>query len=195
MTVFLDNKLNALDTIYVAFAQNTKEYKKLQACQKGCAFCCSKVGCIDITTLEGWRIKKQIERFSKDRLKSLSKTIKQDIQKREKKKLNACPFLMKNNVCMIYNVRPFSCRRIYSTHICKKENPPQVNRQVMVIANQTLKDLQSLDDTGYSGHISYVLHMMNTPAFFNTYANQKFNPHEIMVFGKSHNIIINKMML
>ncbi len=195
MTVFLDNKLAALDSIYTAFALNTEEYKKLQACRKGCSFCCSKAGCIDITTLEGWQIKKQIETFSKDRQKRLSKTIKQDIQKREKKTLNACPFLMKNNACLIYNVRPFSCRRIYSTHICEKGNPPQINRQVMAIANQTLNDLQRLDDTGYSGHMSYVLLMLNTPAFLNTYANQKFNPHEIMVFGKSHNIIINKMML
>jgi len=141
MQAFLDNKLSALDTIYADFAEKTKEYKTLQACQKGCAFCCAEAGSIDITTLEGWNIKRLIEKFPKTRLKTLTKTINQDIRKREKKKLNPCPFLMKNNACMIYEVRPFSCRRIYSAHVCKKTHPPHVNRKAMVIANDTIKEL------------------------------------------------------
>ncbi len=195
MSNFLDDKSSRLTTIYDNFKETAAPYKTKQACLKGCAYCCSKAGSIDITTLEAWQIKKQIQTFSKSRLKTLNRAIRKDIQKRENKKLNACPFLMKNKACMIYKVRPFSCRRIYSMHVCDKANPPEVNRQVMAAANATLKDLQTLDDTGYSGHISFVLQMVNTPAFLNTYANGNFNPKEIMVFGKSHNIIINKMML
>ncbi len=101
----------------------------------------------------------------------------------------------KNNACMIYEVRPFSCRRIYSTHVCSRENPPRVNRQVMEAAGQSIKELQQLDITGYSGHLSFILYMLSTPAFLDTYMEGKFKPEEIMEFGKTHNIAINKTIL
>lgn len=101
---------------------------------------------------------------------------------------------MKNNACMIYEVRPFSCRRIYSIHVCTQENPPTVNRQVMEAADQSIKELQQLDNTGYSGHLSYILYMLSIPAFMDVYKTGGFKPEEIMAFGKSHKIVINNMM-
>ena len=95
---------------------------------------------------------------------------------------------------MIYEVRPFSCRRIYSTHVCTRENPPVVNRRVMEAADQSIKELQQLDNNGYSGHLSYILYMLSFPAFLNTYEKGEFKPEEIMDFGKSHKIIINKQI-
>lgn len=106
-----------------------------------------------------------------------------------------CPFLMKNNACMIYEVRPFSCRRIYSAHVCSRENPPVVNRQVMEAADRSIKELQRLDIIGYTGHLSYILYMLSSPAFLNTYKKGEFKPEEIMEFGKAHKIAINKMMV
>ena len=64
----------------------------------------------------------------------------------------------------------------------------------MDMGQNAIRKLQQLDITGYSGHISYVLHMLDTPAFLTTYLNGEFKPREIMVFGKSHNISINQMM-
>ena len=195
MSDYLNAKLAKLSVLYQDFKEQTAPFKTEQACAKGCAYCCTKAGSIDITTLEAWQIKSRIEGFSRSRLKTINRAIRQDIQKREKKRINPCPFLMKNRACMIYNVRPFSCRRIYSLHVCDKDNPPKLNRRAMVLANQALKDLQALDDTGYSGHISFVLHMVNTSKFMDTYGTGRHNPKEIMAFGKSHGIIINKMVL
>ncbi len=183
-----------LKKIYKAFDDNTREYKTDTACDKGCGFCCKEAGSIDITTLEGLVIRKAMKGFSRSRQKSLTKIFQQEIRKREEKVMAPCPFLMKNNACMIYEVRPFSCRRIYSTHVCTRENPPAVNRQVMDAADETIKQLQQLDHTGYSGHLSYILYMLSTPAFLNTYENGGFKPEEIMEFGKSHKIVINRMM-
>ena len=192
---FLDSKLDRLAEIYDDFEAKASPLKAGQACEKGCAFCCESAGSIDITTLEGWQIQKQLDRLKKNRLTALTKQIRQDIRKRERKKPNPCPFLNKNKTCLIYDVRPFSCRRIYSVHVCDKTHAPRLNRQLMAMANTTLKTLQSLDDTGYSGHISFVLHMIQTRAFMQTYAAGNFYPAEIMAFGKSHGIIINKMMI
>ena len=183
-----------LQDIYNSFDAKAHEYKKDAACEKGCGFCCKEAGSIDITTLEGMVIKKAMQGFTKSRQKSLTRIFQQEIKKRENNIIAPCPFLMKNNACMIYEVRPFSCRRIYSTHVCTLENPPVVNRLVMEAASQSIKDLQQLDINGYSGHLSYILYMLSVPAFLKTYEQGESKPEEIMEFGKTHKIAINKMM-
>jgi uncharacterized protein len=184
-----------LNDIYKVFEEKTREYKKDAACAKGCGFCCKEPGSIDITTLEGMAIRKAMQGFTKSRQKALTKLFQQEIKKRENNLTVSCPFLMKNNACMIYEVRPFSCRRIYSTHVCNFENPPVVNRKVMEAADQSIKELQQLDINGYSGHLSYILYMLSVPAFLNTYKKGEYKPAEIMEFGKTHKIIINKMVI
>jgi len=149
---------------------------------------------IDITTLEGLAIRKVMQGFGRSRQKTLTRLFQQEIKKRENKIIVPCPFLMKNNACMIYEVRPFSCRRIYSTHVCAKGNPPVVNRNVMDKADQSISELQKIDGTGYSGHLSYILYMLSVPAFLAIYEKGEFKPEEIMDFGKTHRIVINKMM-
>ena len=191
----MKEKIPALSDIYKTFEAKTRGYKKDAACEKGCGFCCKEAGRIDITTLEGLVIRKTMKGFARSRQKSLTKLFQQEIKKRENKVMAPCPFLMKNNACMIYEVRPFSCRRIYSTHVCSRGNPPVVNRQVMEAADQSIKELQQLDITGYTGHLSYILYMLSSPAFLNTYKKGEFKPEEIMEFGKAHKIAINKMMV
>jgi Fe-S-cluster containining protein len=190
----MKEKLPALKKIYDNFEEKAREYKKESACQKGCGFCCKEAGSIDITTLEGLAIRKAMKGFSRSRQKTLTRLFQQEIKKRENKVMAPCPFLMKNNACMIYEVRPFSCRRIYSTHVCTRENPPVVNRKIMESADQSIKELQQLDINGYSGHLSFIIYMLSNPVFLNTYKNGDFKPEEIMEFGKAHKIIINKMM-
>lgn len=191
----MKEKISALKQIYNNFEAQTLEYKKDSACEKGCGFCCKAAGRIEITTLEGLAIRKAMQRFPKPRQKTLTKLFQQEIRKREDKIVVPCPFLMKNNACMIYAVRPFSCRRIYSTHVCDSENPPIVNKNVMDAASQSIKELQELDINGYSGHLSFILYMLSTPAFLSTYEKGEFRPEEIMEFGKAHKIAINKMMV
>ncbi|MDY0223072.1 MAG: YkgJ family cysteine cluster protein [Desulfobacterium sp.] len=191
----IQEKIPGLNKIYSAFAETTREFKKDAACTKGCGFCCKEAGSIDITTLEGLVIRKAMEGFSRSRQKNLTKIFQQEIKKREKGLTVPCPFLMKNNVCMIYQVRPFSCRRIYSVHVCTQNDHPTMNRYVMEAADQSIKELQQLDNTGYSGHLSYILYMLSVPAFMDLYKTGEFKPEEIMAFGKTHKIAINKMMV
>lgn len=191
----MEEKVSELGKLYLDFSEKAGAWKLEQACNKGCGFCCTNAGSIDITTLEGLNIKKAVKALPRARQQSLAKEIHRDIRLREKGKVNACPFFQKNKACMIYEARPFSCRRIYSNHVCTSEKPPEVHREVMALADRTIKALQQVDSTGYSGHISYVLHMLDSPAFMDTYLNGKFKPEEIMAFGKSHKIVINNMMI
>lgn len=190
----MKDKIPALEEIYVKFEESTRELKQGMACGRGCSFCCEAAGSVDITTLEGIRIRLAMEQMPKARQKTLTKVFRKEIKKREENTATPCPFLMKNKACMIYEVRPFSCRRIYSAHVCTQDNPPAVSRQVMEMAGKVIGELQQLDNTGYSGHLSYILYMLSVPAFLETYMNGGFKPEEIMEFGKSHHIGINAMM-
>jgi hypothetical protein len=93
---------------------------------------------------------------------------------------------------MIYEERPFACRRIYSLHRCSRDNPPLISRDYMTVAQETLTKLQRLGNHGYSGHISYIMHMLDAPRFLETYLAGEYKPEEIMVFGKSHRIVMNE---
>lgn len=191
----MKEKTEQLKDIYATFEADTRELIQGRACARGCSFCCESAGSIDITTLEGMMIRGAMDKMPKSRQRTLTKAFRSEIRQREAGKAAPCPFLMKNKACMIYENRPFSCRRIYSVHVCSQQTPPAVSRQVMERADQVITALQTLDNNGYSGHLSYILYMLSVPAFLNTYTTGKFKPEEIMDFGKRHNIVINRMMV
>ena len=188
-------KKNRLDAIYDRFETAAASYKADAACGRGCAFCCSDAGGIHITTLEGLVIRDRVSRMPRSRQMAVKKGLAADMKRREQKKPSACPLLMKNRACMIYDARPFACRRIYSLAVCGRNQHPVLNRQVMAMGDEAIRDLQRLDDSGYSGHLSYILHMLDNPAFLNTYLAGEYRPEAVMAFGKAHGIIVNRVMV
>jgi hypothetical protein len=54
--------------------------------------------------------------------------------------------------------------------------------------------MQQLDDTGYSGHLSHILYLLEKPGFRNFYLAGGFDPSRIMKFGKAHGLIINRFV-
>ena len=190
----MEDKKNGLQAIYDDFECAAAPYKVEAACAKGCSFCCSDAGSIHITTLEGLVIRDRINRLPRPRQKAVYKKLAVDMKQREREKPSACPLLMKNRACMIYDVRPFACRRIYSLAVCNRNQHPVLSRQVMAMGDEAIRALQQLDDSGYSGHLSYILHMLDTPAFINTYLAGEYRPEAVMAFGKSHGITINRLI-
>jgi Fe-S-cluster containining protein len=187
-------KTAQLQSIYDEFEREAAPYKEKAACKRGCAFCCTDAGSIHITTLEGLAIGSAMAQFTKSRKVAVQKALTKDMKRREKGQSSPCPFLMKNKACMIYTTRPFACRRVYSLETCRKEKPPILSRHVMDMGEKAINALQKLDDTGYSGHLSYVLYMLDAPEFFKTYRKGGFKPEAVRDFGKSHQIAINRMV-
>jgi hypothetical protein len=64
----------------------------------------------------------------------------------------------------------------------------------MEIGDRTIVALQQLDDTGYSGHLSFILQMLEDAGFRDTYLAGDFKPEVIADFGKTHQIFINRMV-
>ena len=183
-----------LDPIYQRFASEAHPYQSEAVCARGCAYCCRDAGRIHITTLEGIALKSAIGNLPAPQAAKVRKALAKDMKRHENSQPSACPFLMKNNACMIYQARPFVCRRIYSLKRCSASQPAVLNRAVMELGEKTILELQHLDDTGYSGHLSYILHMLTAPKFLSTYLAGDFKPEEILDFGKSHQILINRVV-
>jgi hypothetical protein len=188
------SKVDQLEGIYADFEAGAARFKSGAACAKGCAYCCTDAGRIHITTLEGLAIRQALERAAKPQRAAAEKALAKDMRQKRKGLVSPCPFLLKNKACMIYRRRPFACRRIYSLEACSSRQPPILNRRVMELGADAIRNLQILDGTGYSGHISFILHMLEVPGFRDTYLAGDFKPEEIADFGKTHQIIINRMV-
>jgi Fe-S-cluster containining protein len=190
----METSFKKVKEIYDQHESHTAAFREAAACEKGCAFCCTDAGSIDMTTLEGLLIRSRIEKLPRPQQKALYKALAKDARRREKGESSPCPFLLKNMACGIYDVRPFSCRRIYSLKKCGPQQSPMLHRQVMALAKDAIRSLQQIDGNGYSGHLSYIMHMLDTRAFLSTYLAGEFQPEAIMVYGKTHRIVINRMM-
>jgi len=179
--------------IYNRFERDVSEFKKAAVCQIGCADCCINVGNVDITTLEGIIIHERINTLAKPLKAEIQKRLAQNRAEKENNKFAKCAFLKEDNTCLIYDIRPFSCRRLYSVEKCNG-GPPIIHRQAVKLANEVVRELQYLDDTGYSGHLSFILYLLDKPKFKKAYLSGKFDPRKIKDFGISHNILINRFV-
>ena len=185
-----EEKEKRLRKLYNEFETEVREYKELSICKPGCAYCCIHFGSVDIITLEGVIIRRRIKSFAKPLKSEVKKKIAQNRKLKEKQKIAQCPFLKKDKTCLIYDIRPFSCRQLYSLRECDGHGPT-VHRNAVDLAQNTVKKLQQLDYTGYSGHISFILYLLDKPEFRILYMTGGFDPGQIVEFGKSHSIIIN----
>lgn len=61
-----------------------------------------------------------------------------------------------------------------------------------MLANETVKEVQHLDNTGYSGHLSFIFYLLNKPKFKKAYLSGRFNPGKNKNFCMSHDILINR---
>jgi len=188
----ISDKTSKVYEIYAEFEAAASEFRQAAVCAPGCAFCCTEMGSVDITTLEGLLIRDRLSNLNRPVAAKVAKRLNRDIRKKEKGSKNRCPFLQKNSRCLIYAVRPFSCRQLYSLKKCGEQGPT-VHRRAVELARAAVTRIQAVDDTGYSGHLSYILHMLGSEKFLRVYRTGGFKPDEIMMFGKSHNIVINRM--
>ena len=186
-----DEKRQKLREIYARFERDAHEFKKQAICKIGCTYCCTDVGDVDINTLEGLIIRERVKGFPRALRRQIKQKLAKNKREKEKQNIARCPFLKKDNTCLIYDIRPFSCRQLYSIRECRGRGPT-VHRQAVTLSKKAIREMQRLDDTGYSGHISFVLYLLDQPRFRELYLAGGFDPGKIMDFGKSHGIIINR---
>ena len=180
-----------LHAIYNGFEKEVCEYRRDAVCGLGCSFCCTFMGNVDITTLEGWIIREHIQIMPGSAQSDLVRRITGNKQEKEKGGKPGCPFQDDTGACLIYEFRPFSCRQLYSLRKCD-QGGPLIHRAAVSAARKTVRLIQTLDHTGYSGHISYILFLLDNRNFRKVYLSGGFKPGTISKFGKAHGIIINR---
>jgi uncharacterized protein len=190
MKITIEEKKKRLLAIYDQYETDAAEFKKASACIEGCADCCIDVGKIDITTLEGIIIRTQIANLEEPLKSAIKAKLVQNKTESEQQELARCVFLKEDKSCLIYHIRPFSCRQLYSVQKCNGA-PPTIHRKTVELARKTVKEIQRLDSNGYSGHISYILFLLDNRDFRNSYLRGHFEPEKIASFGRSHKIFIN----
>lgn len=177
------SKYSKLKAIYDLFDQavDTKD----MACKKGCAACCT---CnVTLTSLEGQYILQHLESREQENLQN---RIKNNFPKKrylpaitfntfarlcvEGKEIpeeendpnwGACPLLV-DNVCTIYDVRPFACRALLSSINCKDKGHAQVSEFLLTLNNLFLQYIEQLDLDGYFGNLSdMITHLMSEQSY------------------------------
>jgi len=187
----IKTKQEKLKDIYNDFVIQVHPFMVNAVCKPGCSFCCIHFGHVDVITLEGFIIHEWMENLSKSDQIDLHKKIVKNMKKKKKRSIARCPFLSRDNTCRIYDIRPFSCRQLYSMETCTAKGPV-IHRKMVEMVKMTVKRLQHLDATGYSGHLSYILHLISMPDFKELYQKGGFDPAKIMSFGKRYGIVINR---
>ena len=75
----MKHKLKELAPIYDRFFAETQGFHDNAACSRGCAFCCTEAGSIDITTLEGLHIQEAVGRMLRRRQTEIKKALTVDV--------------------------------------------------------------------------------------------------------------------
>jgi Fe-S-cluster containining protein len=180
-----------LQTIYQNYELEAAQFKEQAVCGRGCSFCCTAAGKIDIVTIEGLILLERLESMPEPEAKRISQRLEKGRESQLKGKKTACPFLDDQEACLVYDVRSFSCRQLYSLRKCD-QNGPLVHKQAVSLAQKVVREIQKLDYNGYSGHYSFILQLLQNEVFRKTYSSGCFDPGRIQKFGKKHGIIINR---
>lgn len=159
-------------TIIDEFDRWAEQYGRI--CAKGCRCCCT--GNVTITALEGERIlsfavKNGMEQWLADRLRQPVQIGRprmttnefahaclngRDADPGNCEILTICPFLA-DDICLIYPVRPFSCRCFISTSRCSATQPAQVDECYLAASTAMLQLIEHLGQKEYWGLMTDVL--------------------------------------
>jgi len=170
----LDEKKGRLFSLYEEFERQVAPFRAQAVCVKGCADCCIQVGTVAATTLEGMVIREHLQGWSWEQMAALKVRLKQNRREKLTKVFARCAFLDDEQACTVYPVRPFSCRRLYSVKTCGEQGPV-IHRRAMALASRTIEILQDLDPAGYSGHLSFILHLLEKQEFRRAYLQGVWN--------------------
>jgi hypothetical protein len=163
----LDKKRQVFQ-LYEEYERLVQPYKTLAVCEKGCASCCTDVGSVGATTQEGLIIAEYLQEWDRQELKEINRNLQENRNDKLKQVFVRCAFLDQEQSCRIYAVRPFSCRRLYSVRKCDGQGAV-VHRQAVMVGQKIEKELQKLDADGCSGHLSFILHLLEKNGFRQDY--------------------------
>ena len=169
LTMLLESYSITDQGVSAAIESETSIDRKL-ACHRGCAACCRTHTSIPVTPIElvgiSWHVTEKIEGSTRKKLQS-------QLQKHQSGE--ACPFLV-DNVCSIYEFRPYACRHFnVFNQVCDEGEDAYYTRKEDVLTPsqssiddayfETLPfyDLEQNEENKYKvekGEINKVIHVL-----------------------------------
>jgi len=166
----MKNKI--LDIIYTEFEQWSSNENF--CCRRGCASCCTQN--VTITALEGVRIIEFCQEDNRESwlarklssqkqlappLQTTNEYIAAFIQGHEVEQnspdtTRRCPFL-ENDICTIYDARPFSCRCFVSQKHCEQHGSAQLPNHYLSASLAVMQIIEHLGQFEYWGNMTDVL--------------------------------------
>ncbi|UCG14088.1 MAG: YkgJ family cysteine cluster protein [Deltaproteobacteria bacterium] len=187
----LREKKKRVGELYERYELLAKPYTSQAVCSKGCASCCIDVGSVGATTLEGLIILEYLQGWDPRAKQKMNLSLQQNRNEKLNSALARCAFLDQEQRCLIYPVRPFSCRRLYSVRRCDGQGPV-IHRRALQIGKQMEQALQKLDPEGCSGHLSFVLDLMGNKEFLQAYLRGDWNSEEFREIIQPYGLVVHK---
>lgn len=173
-----------LKAMYTLFENQVPQLSSTPlVCREKCASCCT---CnVTLTSLEARFL---IDRLSKDSRKQMINKIRPELdRKRYLPKMTFNQFaglckagkeapeeennpdwgqcaLLDNQLCSIYEYRPFGCRALLSTSDCSKTGYARLPESILTLNNLLMQYIEHLDKDGFSGNLLDMLaHFLPDP--------------------------------
>jgi Fe-S-cluster containining protein len=189
----LDLRLELLDQLYAIYGDFIR--RQPLACTKGCSQCCT---CnLTVTTLEGeyllrrlspqqhgrvlQRLAASAERpryrptVTLNRLADICAKGEDPPEEENDPDWGACP-LLKEDLCPLYDLRPFGCRCMVSRHDCRKTAYAEIDPLVLTAGDLFLQHIEHIDAKGYSGNFSDILLFLDQPEAGDHYRQGQLGP-------------------
>ncbi len=149
-------------------------------CKRRCADCCTRN--VTLTSLEGYLLKQGFDDMYKEAVEkklTLEATKKRfqpglttngladlcasggDIPKEEvNPDWGKCPLLV-NDECSIYEHRPFECRSMVSTTVCREMGYSKMDEYTITVNNVIKQYIEHVDQNGVTGNLTDMMLWMN----------------------------------
>jgi hypothetical protein len=177
--------------LYDEYERLVEPFKSQAVCEKGCASCCIDVGSVGATTLEALIILEHLQGWGQPARLEINRSLQENRNDKGNSVLVRCAFLDEEQSCRIYSVRPFSCRRLYSVRKCDGQGAV-VHRQAVVLGQMIEKELQNLDPGGCSGHLSFILQLLEKDGFFQGYPQGNWSLKNFKDIIERYELVVHK---
>ena len=187
----LKEKKTKVSELYDKYEHLAQPFMSQAVCEKGCASCCIDVGSVGATTLEGLIIREHIQGWDRKTLKDINRVLRENRNDKLNQVFARCAFLDQEESCRIYAVRPFSCRRLYSLRKCDGQGAV-VHRQAVALGQKIEKELQDLDPDGCSGHLSFILHLLEQNGFRQGYLRKNWSAEKFKDIIERYELMVHR---
>ena len=170
------------------------------ACENKCAACCTRN--VILTSLEGYEIIQYLE--SNHQYALLDKLRKDADKKRFQPEVTTnglaelcmrgedppdeesdaawgqCPLLI-DDLCSIYESRPFECRSFISENDCRQAGSADMDPYVITVNNVLRQFIEHVDQPGISGNLTDMLLFLSSEGQLESYQKNELNANESLL--------------